>query len=121
MHGLPSAKYIDNMMRSRKADIKIKRKVLNEYVTPVMTYGSETWARTAAQRDALAVAQRTVEWIMPGITLRDRKHNTWIRQQTGVIDVIDTINMSKRQWAGLLWLFLSQLKKKQEVAAAMQV
>ena len=45
-------------MRSRKASMQIKKKVFNEYVLPVMTYGSETWALTTAQMDALAVAQR---------------------------------------------------------------
>ena len=37
---------------------------------------------------------------MPGITHRDRKHNTWIRQQTRVTDIMITIKESKRQWAG---------------------
>ena len=49
---------VDNIMKSRKARMQIKKKVFNEYVLPVMTYGSETWASTTAQMDALAVAQR---------------------------------------------------------------
>ena len=35
---------VANIMKSRKARMKIKRKVHNEYVLPVMVYGSETWA-----------------------------------------------------------------------------
>ena len=66
----------------------------------VMTYESETWTLATAQMDALAVGQRKMERIMLGITLRDRKHNAWIRQQTGVTDIIDTIKSSKHQWAG---------------------
>ena len=31
---------VDNIMRSRKASMQIKKKVFNEYVLPVMTYGS---------------------------------------------------------------------------------
>ena len=91
---------VDNIMRSRKASMQIKKKVFNEYVLPVMTYGSETWALTTAQMDALAVAQRKMERIMLGITLRDQRHNTWIRQQTGVTDIIDHIRQSKHRWAG---------------------
>ena len=75
--------------------MQIKKKVFNEYVLPVMTYGSETWALTTAQMDALAVAQRKRETIMLGITLRDQRHNTWIRQQTGVTDIIEHIRQSK--------------------------
>ena len=88
---------VDNIMRSRKASMQIKKKVFNEYVLPVMTYGSETWALTTAQMDALAVAQRKVERIMLGITLRDQRRNTWIRQQTGVADIIDHIRQSKHR------------------------
>ena len=91
---------VDNIMRSRKASMQIKKEVFNEYVLPVMTYGSETWALTTAQMDALAVAQRKMERIMLGITLRDQRHNTWIRQQTGVTDIIDHIRQSKHRWAG---------------------
>ena len=60
---------VNNIMRSRKASMKIKSKVFNEYVLPVMTYGSETWALTTAQMHTLAVAQRKMERIMLGITL----------------------------------------------------
>ena len=51
---------VDSIMRSCKAGMKIKRKVLSEYVIPVMTYGSEAWALTIAQMDTLTVAQRKI-------------------------------------------------------------
>ena len=35
---------VDNIMRSRKESMKIKRKIHDEYILPVMTYGYETWA-----------------------------------------------------------------------------
>ena len=91
---------VDNIMRSKKATMKIKRKVFNEYILPVMTYGSETWALSKSMETMLAVAQRKMERIMIGITLRDRRRNTWIRQQTKVTDVIATIRRSKHRWAG---------------------
>ena len=31
---------VDNITRSRKASMKIKRKIHDEYILPVMTYGS---------------------------------------------------------------------------------
>ena len=55
---------------------------------------------TTAQVDALAVAQRKMKRIILGITLRDQRHNTWIRQQTGVTDITDHIRQSKHRWAG---------------------
>ena len=69
-------------------------------VLPVMTYGSETWALTTRQIDALAVAQREMERNMLSITPRDRRRNTWIRQQTEVTDIIDYMKKSKHRWVG---------------------
>jgi exonuclease III len=91
---------VDNIMKSRTTSMKIKQKVFNEYVLPVMTYGSETWALNKAVVDRLAVAQRKMERIMLGIRLRDRQRNTWIREQTGVEDIIVAIKKSKHRWAG---------------------
>ncbi|KAI8494201.1 hypothetical protein Bbelb_279610 [Branchiostoma belcheri] len=65
-----------------------------------MTYGSETWALTSTQMEMLRVAQRKMERIMLGITLRDRKRNSWIRLQTGVTDIITAVNTAKHRWAG---------------------
>ena len=42
---------------SKKASMKIKRKVHNEYVLPVVVYCSETWARLKkAHMDLISVA-----------------------------------------------------------------
>ena len=91
---------VDNIMRSRNAKIKIKRKVFDEYVLPTMIYGSETWALTKAHKEILAVAQRKMERIMLGISLRDHIPNAQIRHQSGVTDIIDAIRTAKHRWAG---------------------
>ena len=83
--------------KSRKASMKTKRKILNEYVLPV---GSETWALKKAHMELLSVSQRKMERIMLGITLRDHKRNTWIRHQTCVNDTIDVIKKGMHGWAG---------------------
>ena len=91
---------VANITKSRKASMRIKRKIHNEYVLPVMVYGSETWALNKAHMELLSVAQRNIERIMLGITLRDHKSNTWIRHQTGVNDIIDVIKKGIHGWAG---------------------
>ena len=50
--------------------------------------------------ELLSVAQRKMEHIMLGITLRDHKRNTWIRHQTGVNYIIDVIKKGIHGWAG---------------------
>ena len=82
---------VANIMKSRKASMKIKRKVHNEYVLPVMVYGSEAWTLSKAHMELLSVAQRKMERIMLGITQGDYRRNRWIRHQTGVNDTIDVI------------------------------
>jgi len=91
---------VDNIMSSRKASIKIKRKIHDEYILPVMTYGCETWALNNAMMDTPTVAQRKMEHIMLRIILRDRKRNTWILQETGVSDIINAIRKAKHRWTG---------------------
>ena len=80
--------------------MNIKRKVHNEYVSPVMVYGSETWALKKAHMELLSVAQRKTERIRLSITLRDHKRNTWIRHQTGVNYIIDIIKKGIHGWEG---------------------
>ena len=41
-----------------------------------------------AHMELPSVAQRKMERIMLGITLRDHKRNTWIRHETGVNNVM---------------------------------
>ena len=55
-------------------------------VLPVMVYDSETWALKKAHMVLLSVAQRKMERIMLGITLRDHKRNVIPRYD--IIDVI---------------------------------
>ena len=53
--------------------------------------------------DKLVIAKSKMERIMLGIILRDRKRNTWIRQETG--DIINAIRKVKHRWAGhIAWL-----------------
>ena len=91
---------VANIMKSRKASMNVKRKVHNEYVLPVMVYGCETWALKKAHMELLSVAQRKMERIMLGITLRDHKRNTSIRHQTRVNDIIDVTKTGIHGWVG---------------------
>ena len=80
--------------------IALKRKVYNQCILPVMTYGSETWSLTKELERKLQSAQRGMERIMLGITLRDKKRASWIREQTKVEDILSTVKRRKWTWAG---------------------
>ena len=53
--------------------MKIKKKVHNEYVLPVMVYGSETCALKKSHMKLVSVAQRKPDGIILATTLRDHR------------------------------------------------
>jgi hypothetical protein len=81
-------------------DIRLKKKVFEQCILPVMTYGSETLTLTKASINKLRVSQRAMERAMLGISLRDKKRNEWIRRKTGMTDVIHKVKSLKWEWAG---------------------
>ena len=78
----------------------LKRKVFDQWIIPVMSYGAETWAVTKNMEQKLKTTQRSMERCMLGITKRDRKTCKWIREQTKVQDIIKHITNKKWRWAG---------------------
>ena len=56
-----------------------------------MTYGCETWKLTKQAENSHRGAQITMERAMLGITLRDRKKLTWIREKTRVKDIVQVV------------------------------
>lgn len=88
-----------DIMKS-KVPMCLKRKVYNQCVLAAMTYGSQTWAITKRMQERLRVTQRSMERAMVGTTRRDRKTNMWLRQQTGVQDIVCKVKKLKWQWAG---------------------
>lgn len=78
----------------------LKKKVFNQCVLPVLTYGAETLTLTKKTVNKIRVAQRAMERSMLGVSLRDRVPNTRLRQMSGVTDAIERITMLKWNWAG---------------------
>lgn len=88
-------KKLYNITRSPKSTMENKRQLLNEYVLPVLTYGIGIWALKATTVETLAEAKLKMALIVLGLTLSGRKSNGWIRQQTGVNAMIETIKKGK--------------------------
>ena len=92
------AKYND-LMRS-KLPVCLKRKVYRQCIEPTMTYGCQTWAMTKRMQERLRTTQRSMERAIIGVTRRDRKTNAWVRQQSGVEDILAVVKRQKWRWAG---------------------
>ena len=51
---------VENIMKSRKSSMKIKRRLFNECILSVMTYGSETW--TSEQAHHRQISWHNTRW-----------------------------------------------------------
>ncbi len=89
-----------NLVLNINLPLSLKRKVYNQYILPVLTNGSETCRLTKELERKLRRAQRGMERRMLGITLRDWKRESWIREQTKVEDILMTIKKEKGTLAG---------------------
>lgn len=78
----------------------LKRKLYDQCILPVLTYGAETWSLTKKHAQRIARTQRAHERIMLGIKLNDRKSNKWIREHTKIVDVMERVAELKWRWAG---------------------
>ncbi len=62
-----------NLVMNSNFPLSLKRKVYNQCILPVLTYGSETLRLTKELERKLRSAQRGMKRRMLGITLRDKK------------------------------------------------
>ena len=78
---------LDSIMQNKRIPLRLKTKVHNECILPVITYGSETWSLSKTQLQKLVTTQCKMEGIMMGLTLCDRKSASWIclRQVSSVL------------------------------------
>ena len=90
----------NSLILRSKLPICLKRKVFNQCVLPALTYGAETWTLTRRSMQRLQTTQRSMERCMLGITRKDKKRISWIRNKTKVIDVIQRVKNAKWSWAG---------------------
>lgn len=91
-----------NSVFKSKMPLCMKRRVFDQCVLPVMTYACETWTLKTSNIQRLQTTQRSIERYMMNLTIRDKKRCEWIRSQTKVRDVVETIKRSKWKWAGHL-------------------
>ena len=64
---------LDYIMRDKNVPMRLRRKIFNECILPLMTYGCETWSLGNTQLEKQVTTQRKIERIMIGVTLKDRK------------------------------------------------
>lgn len=88
------------IFKDNRIPIYLKRKAYDSCILPVITYGLESMSLTRRTAEQLRVTQRAMERIMLGVTLRDKIHNSEIRNRTKITDVMKQIASLKWQWTG---------------------
>ena len=89
-----------DILTSKKISANTKAHVFNTHVTPAMTYACETWSLTGKEEHFLQVTQRKMERRMTNIRLISHTTNEELRRRSKVEDILDTVYLSKRRWAG---------------------
>ena len=78
--------------------MSVKRRLFQGALLPALTYACETWCLTGRLENKLAVAQRKWERKMLGVTLLDRRTNVWVRNKTGLMDVVEHCRERRFCW-----------------------
>ncbi|GBP63511.1 Tubby-related protein 4 [Eumeta japonica] len=86
-------------MKDKKLHIKIKIKLYNTCILPVLMYGCQPWKLTQEMTSKLATCQSAMGRSMLNVKKSDRPKNI-IEKKTKTIDVTHEVRRLKWQWAG---------------------
>lgn len=75
--------------------MSIKRKVYDQCVLLVTTYGAETLTLTKRSVEKMEVAQRKMKRFMLGIRIQDRVRNTETRRRSEIQNIVRPITTLK--------------------------
>ena len=88
------------LLRDKKFSLALRRKLYDQCILPSITYGCETWNLKKRMAIKLRSLQRAHERMILGVSLTDHKSSEWIREKTGLTDILETIFKRKWRWAG---------------------
>ena len=90
------------MMKDAYVPKEVKKAIFEGLLTPIMTYGSESWTVTSKDRSRVqATEMRSLRTII-NKTRRDRVRNDNVRRTVGVAPMINKIEKGQLRWLGHL-------------------
>jgi len=98
--GWNSFSKLRDILTSKKISAEVKAQIFNTHILPSMTYACETWSLTEKDEAFLQVTQRAMERRMTNSRLIHHVPNEELRRRSKVIEILDTVYLSKRRWAG---------------------
>jgi len=90
------------VLYDRKMPRKLKVKIYNTVIRPVLTYGAETWVMRKKEERLIQSTEMRMLRRIKGITKRDREKNENIRRELGVPNIVEKVREARLRWFGHL-------------------
>lgn len=91
---------LKHIFKNKRISIKLKCRVFDACLLPILTYGAQTWALTKKDILKLKTTQRKMERSMLHLRLIEKTTNKDLRNMTKIRDVIRHAKKLKWEWAG---------------------
>ena len=75
---------LKHFYKSKKASLKLKRKILEQCTVPALLYGAQTWTLTLSQVKRFQITQRRMERSILNLRIKDRIPIKTIRERTKI-------------------------------------
>lgn len=91
---------LKEIFKDKHMNIKVKTKLFETCISPILTYGCQTWALTKQQLTKLSTCQNSMERSMLNIKRKDKIKISHMRESTKLKDIKEKVGQLKWSWAG---------------------
>lgn len=88
------------LLKERGVPREVKVTIYDTVLRPILLYGSECWTLNTVQKNKLEAAEMRVLRLIRGVTLRERMRSERIREDLGMISIIDKVERERLRWFG---------------------
>jgi len=88
------------LLTARGASLRVKGKIHGACVQRVLLYGSETWPMKTEDMQRLTRTENSMDRLMSGVTLKDRRVSVQLRHGLGIESVDSVVSRSRLRWFG---------------------
>ena len=91
---------VNEVINDSRMPLKLKLKVYESMVRPVIIYGSECWTLRKKEEQLLERTEMKMLRRILGVTLRDKIRNEEIRRRTRVTSIVKKVEIGRLRWFG---------------------
>lgn len=107
---------LSGVINDKKMPRKLKIKLYNSVIRPVLLYGAEVWTMGKKEERILESTEMRMLRRIKGVTLRDRERSVDIRRELGVDDINIKVKEIRMRWYG----HVRRMKEGQPAREAME-